>query len=166
MSALDEQTIHDLLSNERRRRVLQLLDEHGELSVRELSELIAAAETGSAPPPRDARQSAYISLRQTHLDRLVDLDVVTLKDGGDVVRSGPEADAVRARMGPLRRFALSRAEYFALLAACGFLAVVASDVGAPVLGDVDDGLVAAVFLVLVVGSAAAQLVVTGERPSY
>lgn len=77
MRELEEGAIHDVLRNERRRQVIHQLQENGGSdSVRELSERIAAAETGEEPPPRDSRQSVYVSLHQTHLPKLDALDVV------------------------------------------------------------------------------------------
>ena len=65
--------IHDVLSNERRQKVLELLRDNGHdgsMTARELSERIAEHETGESPPPRNIRQSAYVSLHQTHLPKL------------------------------------------------------------------------------------------------
>jgi hypothetical protein len=73
---LDEGDIHDVLRNERRRHTLELLRDNGETSsVRDLSEEVAALETGESPPPRNIRQSVYVSLHQTHLPKLDDLGI-------------------------------------------------------------------------------------------
>ena len=68
---LEAVEIHDVLSNERRQMVLDRLRESGgTMSARDLSEYIAERETGESPPPRNIRQSAYVSLHQTHLPKL------------------------------------------------------------------------------------------------
>ena len=81
--------IHDVLSNERRRMVLSILHEEDTRSTtaRDLSERIAEMETGQSPPPRNIRQSAYVSLHQTHLPKLDELEVLA----ADLVPAGQHA---------------------------------------------------------------------------
>lgn len=77
-SRLKQEEIHDVLSNQRRRRALELLQENGDrMTARELSERIAELETGESPAPRNKRQSVYVSLHQTHLPKLNDLHIVS-----------------------------------------------------------------------------------------
>lgn len=73
---LDRTEIHELLSNERRVRVLESLCEDREWEVSALAEEIAASETGRDPPPRNKRQSVYVTLDRTHLPKLDGLDIV------------------------------------------------------------------------------------------
>jgi len=74
---LDQSDIHDILRNDRRRRIIEQLRDAGEtLTVRELSERIATEETGESPAPRDARKSVYVSLHQTHLPKLDDWGII------------------------------------------------------------------------------------------
>ena len=75
-SQLPDREIHDVLRNDRRRTVLEYLQETGEATIRELAELVARTETGESPPPRRARESAYAALHQTHLPKLDDLGIV------------------------------------------------------------------------------------------
>lgn len=89
-----ETEIHDVLRNDRRRMVLDALgDGDGSITVRELSEMIAAQEAGQDPPPRKVRESVYISLHQSHLPKLDDLDVVDYDDTTKQV--APSANAAR-----------------------------------------------------------------------
>lgn len=91
--ALEEVEIHSVLANERRQMTLQILQEgDGELSARELSERIAEIETGQSPPPRNIRQSAYVSLIQTHLPKLNDLDIVDYDNGRKSVSLSTSAE--------------------------------------------------------------------------
>lgn len=159
---LDEVTIHDALSNARRRRVIEFLSEEGALSPRALSERIAAAETGEDPPPRSARQSVYVSLRQTHLPHLEDIGVVEETEGGDAVRLAEHSEAVAAYMGPLRPFRLAWSEYYAAVGMLGFLTIVACDLGVPPLGGVDNGSLGLFFFLVVVASATYQMLVEGD----
>ena len=79
--------VHDILRNDRRRhtiRCLQRLEQ--ECSVRELSERVAAVESGEEPPPRDRRHAVYVSLTQRHVPRLAEENVLTYDDQSKEVR--------------------------------------------------------------------------------
>ena len=86
---LTESQVHNLLRNERRRAVLRLITQSPEaaVAVRDLAEQIAAEETGATPPPRDTRQSVYISLIQTHLPALDSANVIEYDDQAKKVAS-------------------------------------------------------------------------------
>ena len=91
--ALEEVEIHSVLANERRQMTLQILREgDGQLTARELSERIAEIETGQSPPPRNIRQSAYVSLIQTHLPKLDDLDIIEYDNGRKSVSLSTSAE--------------------------------------------------------------------------
>jgi DNA-binding transcriptional ArsR family regulator len=84
--------VHNVLRNERRAEALrELRDGPGESTLRELSEIIAAVETGESPPPRGARDSVYASLHQTHLPMLERLGIVEYQKQGKVVRLATRA---------------------------------------------------------------------------
>lgn len=148
-SDLSETRIHEVLSNDRRRMVIQLLRENGSLTVRELSERIAAEETGETPPPRNIRQSAYVSLQQTHLPKLDRLDIVNYDEGTKAVRLNTDAGDVAVYMEVVPDGKLSWSEYYAVVSSLGVLLVVASTVGVPVFGAVGaSALAVAVFLLI------------------
>ena len=88
---LSETRIHEVLSNDRRRMAIEYLQD-GDLTLRELSERIAEAETGESPPPRNIRQSAYVSLQQTHIPKLAELDIVNYDEESKVVSLAEAAD--------------------------------------------------------------------------
>jgi DNA-binding transcriptional ArsR family regulator len=100
--------IHDVLSNERRRMVLSILrDENGHTTARELSERIAELETGQTPPPRNIRQSAYVSLHQTHLPKLDNLGIVDYDESTKTVSLTDRARRVSVYMETVPRYGLS-----------------------------------------------------------
>jgi len=69
--------IHDVLRNDRRRLVLERLRAgDGTETVSDLSEHIGAIEADESPPPRNVRQSVYVSLHQTHLPKLDKLGII------------------------------------------------------------------------------------------
>lgn len=87
--------VFDLLSNARRRHVLELLGDHdGETSFRELTDAVARREMGE-PVSYDQRKRVYVSLRQSHLPRLADAGVVEYDRDRGTVRETPLLDTVR-----------------------------------------------------------------------
>ena len=150
---LGEGDIHEVLRNDRRRMVLEALGDADEaVTARELSEAIAARESGSDPPPRDVRRSVYISLQQTHLPKLDGLDIVDYDDATREVRPGDNAAEVGVYMEVVPRYGLSFAEFHAGLGALGALLVVAAAVGVPALSAVSPVAWAVVGFVAITGS--------------
>ena len=81
LQRLEETQIHDILRNDRRRRVIRHLRETDDrVSVSDLSEHIASVEAGESPAPRDVRKSVYVSLHQTHLPKLDEWGVIDYDD--------------------------------------------------------------------------------------
>jgi predicted transcriptional regulator len=150
---LTETDIHEVLRNDRRRLVIEHLQEtvDGE-SVRELSERIAAAESGESPPPRNVRQSVYVSLHQTHLPKLDDLGIVEYDADSKHVRLSDTADEVAVYMEVVPQNGISWAEYYLVVGLVGVAATVAAALGFLPSGS---GSVVAVllFALLVVSSA-------------
>ena len=96
---LDAGDIHEILRNDRRREVLNVLKSNGGVStLRELSEYIAALESDENPPPRNVRQSVYVSLHQTHLPKLDKLDIVAYDTGAKTVELQVKAGEVQEFM--------------------------------------------------------------------
>lgn len=91
--SLEETEIHDVLSNDRRWRVLECFVDEGEdeVTLRELANRIARLETGEDPPPRSARQSVYVTLHQSHLPKLDRLGIVEYDDVSKRIELGRRA---------------------------------------------------------------------------
>ncbi|MCG1004478.1 MULTISPECIES: hypothetical protein [Halobacterium] len=154
---LPEADIHDVLRNERRRMVIELLGDAGEpVTVRELSEAIAARETGEDPPPRDVRQSVYISLQQTHVPKLAKLGIASYDEQTKELRPAENAPTVGVYMEVVPKYGLSYAEYYAALGVLGALLVVAAEVGVPVVSEVGASAYALGVFTLLVASAVYQ----------
>jgi DNA-binding transcriptional ArsR family regulator len=154
---LPETDIHDVLRNDRRRMVIELLGDSEEpVTARELSEAIAARETGEEPPPRDVRQSVYISLQQTHLPKLADLGIVEYDEQTKEVRPAGNAPAVGVYMEVVPKYGLSYAEYYAALGVLGALLVTAAEVGVPGVSAVSASVWAVAVFGVLVASAAYQ----------
>jgi hypothetical protein len=152
---LDEGTIHDVLRNDRRRLVIEsLLDNGGTADVSGLAERIAARESGSDPPPKNKRQSVYVSLHQTHLPKLDDLDIVAYDPDDRVVELLDRVEEVEIYMEVVPDYGLSWGEFYFGLGVLGLLTTIGVRIGVPVLSAVDPSLVAGVFFAgLVIASA-------------
>lgn len=155
---LDPVEIHEVLSNERRQLVIILLrDASDPMSARELSEQIAQEETGESPPPRNIRQSAYVSLHQTHLPKLDDMGIVDYDEGSKTVTLKDAAESqVSEYMETVPDDQLSWSEYFLGVAIIGLLLVIAADIGVPVIASVQAATWASVTLILIVASGIYQ----------
>lgn len=98
---LEESDIHDVLRNDRRRELIAYLRRHdGRTTIQDLSEHIAELETDEDPPPRNVRQSVYVSLHQTHLPKLEALGIVEYDTESKEVREREHAERVESYMRP------------------------------------------------------------------
>jgi hypothetical protein len=162
-AALSQSEVHDVLRNDRRRRVIERLVEEGTESVRDLAEHIASIESGETPPPRNVRQSVYVSLHQTHLPKLDDLEIVVYDDDAKEVWLAERADQVLVYLedghgtpshGPWPAVTLG----VALVGLAGATVGVAASVQAVAVG-------VPVVALLVVGGVAAVRLAGGLDPS-
>ncbi len=153
--SLDEGDIHDVLRNTRRRLTIDCLQEteDGQMSVRELSEQVAARETGETPPPRNKRQSVYVSLHQTHLPKLHKLGIVRYDDDSKVVYLQERVREVEVYMEVVPKYGLSWGEYYIAFAFLGMLVVTAAELGVLVLDVISPAQWAVVFFLGFVLSA-------------
>jgi len=147
---LDETERHEVLSNERRRRVLELLHDRTPRELSVLAEEVAAAETDQRPPPRNKRNSVYITLHQTHLPKLDGLDIVEYDDREKVVTLGPRADQIlgEADDGDATGETVPWTGVYAVLVGLGLSVSGGSELGVPPFGAVSSGTVAVATLVV------------------
>lgn len=68
----------ELFANDRRQLIVQIVDDHGDITTRQLAEHIAAIETDTSlgDADRAAYKSVYVQLYQTHLAKLDNAGVV------------------------------------------------------------------------------------------
>ncbi|MFB6250898.1 MAG: hypothetical protein ABEI27_04300 [Halobellus sp.] len=155
---LDPSEIHDVLRNDRRRLVLERLRSvDGNETVSDLSEHIGGIEADESPPPRNVRQSVYVSLHQTHLPKLDDLSIVEYDPDAKTVSLDDNADDVAVYMEVVPRYGLSWAEYYLGLGILGILSLSASILGAPLLQSFAPGAIGLFVSGLLVASASYQL---------
>lgn len=96
---LSRDTVFDLLSNSRRRFVLNRLQKNrSEIELGELATELAAAENGVTPDELSAQQRkrTYVSLYQTHVPKLVEVDVVTYDSESGVIQPTDRLNEIAA----------------------------------------------------------------------
>lgn len=156
--------IHDVLRNDRRRLVLERLRANGGTeTVSDLSERIGEVESGESPPPRNVRQSVYVSLHQTHLPKLDELGIVEYDPDEKTVSLADNAADVGVYMEVVPRYGISWAEYYLGLGLLGSLSLIGAWVGVPILRTLGPGTLGLAISALVLASAAYQL--TDQRSS-
>jgi DNA-binding transcriptional ArsR family regulator len=149
LDRLPESSVYTVLSNERRRETLQtLLRTQNEVSVRELSEIIAAKEAGERPAPRNVRESVYVSLHQTHLPTLDDHGLIEYETDRKVVRSSGRARDVEPYLDVRTAVGVSWVGVYQWLGIVGLCLMVGTVAGAPVIGWLPPLLVGSGFLCL------------------
>lgn len=100
---VDEDAYHDVLRNPRRRATIAYLQAaETPVDVSTLADHVASVEAEGAPDDR-LHKSVYVSLRQTHLPRLADHDVVAFDPDRNEVADGPAIDTFGGRSTPSSR---------------------------------------------------------------
>lgn len=155
---IDETAIHDILRNHRRRSVIRALSTSvGTIELRTLASRIAEDETGTSPPPKNARKSVYNSLHQTHLPKLDREGIVQYDRDRKVVSLRDEARDVRRYMEVTTPFGGSWATYYRTLATASLFLVLLSLLEAPFVAVLDPILLTSICLGVVAVSTAYQL---------
>lgn len=91
--SLDEGTVFELLSNSRRRALIRLVDEKEEaITLSEAVKEIAALEENISKEEvsDEARKRIYVSLYQTHLDKLEEDNVLVVDWDEKFIRPGDQ----------------------------------------------------------------------------
>lgn len=93
---LGGEPIHAVLDHPRRRHVLDVVTELDVATMRDLATQVTAREAGIEPHEvsEAKRREVTVSLYHIHVPKLADADVVTVEEGMDRVRPGPNAAAV------------------------------------------------------------------------
>ena len=130
---LTECDIHDVLRNERRTHLLEILQQKREtLPLREISEQIAALETGETPPPRNIRESVYNSLHQTHLPKLDEMDIVAYERNRKLVTLASGSDQVSLYMETVPEHGITWATYYLAIGVMALVVIGLSSTGMPI----------------------------------
>ncbi|MFC3477059.1 DUF7344 domain-containing protein [Halobacterium litoreum] len=159
---LERAEIHDVLSNDRRWQVLELLADESPRTLRTLADQIAAVEAGESPAPRQVRQSVYVTLHQNHLPKLDSLDIVRYDDVSKTVALGDRADDIDVYLEVVERGHLSWSEYYVGVVLVGLLATLASLLAVPAFVYLTPVTFAAGALLVLLVSLAAQIYQQGS----
>jgi len=157
-ATLSEADVHSVLSSPRRRETLRhLVTVTDAVTVRELADAIAAAESGYDPAPRRVREAVYVSLHQTHLPVLDELGIVTYDRDGHRVEPRECLRELGKYMDVNSPVGVSWAELYRGLGLAGLCGVVAADASVPVVSAVPSVLWASVALIVLATASAWHL---------
>lgn len=155
---IDPRKVHEILRNSRRRQVIEQLNDRLEpVTLRELSEQIAAQETGETPPPRKVRDSVYNSLHQTHLPKLDEMDVIEYDKDRKLIKLRQRAKQVTRYMRIVTDYGISWAQLYRTLGVVALVSIIAAQADAPLVGGVPVLLVASGFLIVFAVATAYQM---------
>ena len=158
-NGIAEADAYKLLSNPRRRETVAslLASTAPEMTLRDLSELVATRETGLEPAPRTHRASVYNALHQTHLPTLQTFGLVEYDGDRKLVRPQPSVRSLNRYMDTTACFGLSWGEYYRLLGITSLCAVVLALAELSVVPALDPLLIATGALATFALSAGYQL---------
>jgi hypothetical protein len=144
---------HEVLVNDRRRAIVELLDD--ETTLRTLADEVARIEAGGADPDRRTRQSVYITLHQCHLPKLDGFGVVDYDSDRKRVRPTDGLWAIRAYRDRIAEYEAQRRETHSPLSyvGLGLLGVGCLLAGAAGVAPTASWVVAAGVFLVVVGLA-------------
>ena len=134
VSKLTTTDLNEILKNSRRRILIQYLrDRGGSATLRELSERIAAEETGERPPPQDERHNVYVSLHRWHIPKLVDLGVIDYDSDSKRVTFDRKGDELVLYMETVPKNGISWSEFRLGLSILGLLVTWAAVIDVPII---------------------------------
>ncbi len=163
---LDENRIYEVLSSQRRRETINYLrGAEGAVSIGELAEHIAEIETGESPPPKDSRKTVYVSLHQTHLPELDDLEIVNYDTDEKTIEVAEQFQEVTVYMEVVEPGELSWSEYYLGVSAIGLTIILLSvltrsseTIDIPLISDTEVAYWSIFFLTVIAFSALYQTV--------
>ena len=109
---LDTTTLLDLLQNERRRHVINLLAQCEQLTITDAAEIVAAKQYGKAAADLDAqeRKRVYISLYQTHGPKLAKHGLVVCDQEKGIIAATPLTETADEIAGALDEATVNEGE--------------------------------------------------------
>lgn len=121
---LSKNDVFDILRNERRRGIIEVLHEHGEMSIRNISEYIACMGTDGEVDNK-LRRSIYISLIQTHIPKLEHLGIIEYDKHNDVIKLLHNAEKVTLHMEVVKKGDVPWSIYYLLMSGLSLAGVFA-----------------------------------------
>lgn len=133
-----------------------LWDKEQQTSLRDVVEWIATVEADESPPPKNVRNSVYVSLHQTHLPKLDDAGIIDYDKDRKTIVLREAARDVDVYMEVITKYGITWSAYYLGLALLTLLVVVAADLGVPGFAWFAPGVWAVFGLLLLLGSGAYQ----------
>lgn len=131
-SSVPETTIHTILGNERRQRVLEYLrTEEQQTSIRDVVDWITEREADESPPPTGLRDSVYVSLHQTHLPTLDEAGIIDYDRNRKTIARREAARSVDLYMDVTTKYGLPRTVHYLGLVGFALVVVVAAAIDVP-----------------------------------
>ena len=160
--------IFEVLSNHRRRMVLYYLRQHGGSStVNELADQIASME--NEVPPEDLtsqqRKRVYVSLYQTHLPKLDDMNIINYDVEAGTVELTNQSTEMDAYLTSMRGAPYPWKRHYAALVILGVALLVLSAIDAPLIGAVSMTWLLGVILVAYLVSVSIQYIIHRRQRS-
>lgn len=151
--------VFELLSNHRRRMVLYYLRTNGgSVDMQELATQIASMENevSAEELTSQQRKRVYVSLYQTHLPKMAEMDTIEYDKDSGIVRLAERADDVDEYLTTDDRPTYPWGFHYLLLAVAGAAALSLFALGVPLFSAVPTPVLGAGILVMFVGSAVGQ----------
>ena len=163
---LSTDEIFALLSNGRRRHVLQFLSENGgEIKLRELATIIAAEENDLEPVEVNytQRKRLYTSLYQSHLPRMERSGVVEYDRNSGLVTLGPAAEGFDAYLEVVGKNEFTWSEFYLGLTGLFAAVTLAFATGTPPFVSIGPTALLTVLTLILFVSAVAHIQYTRDR---
>ncbi|WP_080510506.1 DUF7344 domain-containing protein [Halorubrum coriense] len=162
---LSEDEIYDVLSNRRRRFVIHALKrKQGPVDISELSEHIAAWESGRDPDDveYEDHRSVYSTLKRTHLPNLEQNNIITIDEEESVVHPTPQLENIDVYIEAVSSKEMPWSLYYVGLAGVAVSLLLVVTVGAPVVGALEPAEVG-IFTATAFGMSAIVHHIVGRR---
>lgn len=109
---IEKSEIFEILKNDRRRHILEILKKQGSQSVHYLSEEIACLEAGIEEPTDNAIKKIYNSLTQIHIPKMESFNVITYDRDSSIVKLLPAAFNFNTYMETVNKGDVSWSHFF------------------------------------------------------
>ncbi|WP_142986022.1 DUF7344 domain-containing protein [Halorubrum cibi] len=157
--SLTPDSVFELLSNHRRRMVLYYLRRSGEsIGIQQLAARIASVENDVPVDELTSQQRkrVYVSLYQTHLPKMAEMDTIEYDKESGTVRLTERADDIDAYLTTSDRQTYPWRFHYLLLAIAATTVLISSALNVPVFDVVPTSVLVACVLVAVAGSVVGQ----------
>ena len=159
-NTIPEEEVYEILANRRRRETLRQLmtsTSQDPMTLHDLSQEVAARETGQTPPPKGIRESVYNSLHQTHLPKLDELGIVHYDRDARTVQVRKRARDIDRYMEVVTGYGVTWSELYRTIGVGSLTILLAAMLEVPFISAIDPLLWVVIFLSMFSITIASQL---------